>query len=129
MGDSYGPCGYVEVIALGNLNLCILCELQLKTPIHANLGGRVWGTVKAPVTSSVRVSVGVVTLEHEHLLSVPLAKMFLPGDYPAALLSSSAVFLHPVQGRHFSIKSFNVKNLGLIIIRERKKKQGPGEFR
>lgn len=85
--------------------------------------------MKASVTSSVRASVGVVTLEHELPMSVPQAKMFLPGDNPSALLSSPAVYLHPVQGRPFSIKSFNMQNLGLIIIREKKKKWGAGEFR
>lgn len=79
--------------------------------------------MKASVTSSVRVSVGVVTLEHEHPMSVPQAKMFLPGNNPAALLSSAAVYLHPGQGRPFSINPFNMQNLGLIIIRKRKIKK------
>lgn len=51
-------------------------------------GGEHGGSQKASMTSSVRVSVGVDTLEHEHPMSVPQAKVFLPGDNLAALLSS-----------------------------------------
>lgn len=63
--------------------------------------------------------------------SVPQAKMFLPGDNPAALLSSPAVYLHPAQGRPFSIKPFRIKKKTprFDYYQGEEKEWGAGEFR